>query len=218
MAALTSPEPLWSAAPLDEAAISIAGNWENVSGLTVHVELSAETTVMCSYSIQATASGMADPGGSFLTHTAQNGLAVDVLGARLTVDGVPYRASGSHVSPLAALERSARQLRGYIFLRLSAGKHNAAVQWKKWGTRVASWRNAPGHLDGYASGRSLSCVAHFDEAAFVQPLAPTRITTSGSWQNIPGLQLQFPVEKDKEFVFSFLLHVRPESAPGADGE
>ena len=41
-------------------------------------------------------------------------------------------------------------------LTLPPGKHQVAVQWRKWGTHATSWRNNPAMLDGFASSRFLA--------------------------------------------------------------
>ena len=42
----------------------------------------------------------------------------DFLAGRLKVDAIPYRQSGSHVSPLSSLESSSRQLSGSLIIEL----------------------------------------------------------------------------------------------------
>jgi hypothetical protein len=136
---LSLADLMWSVSPLNSTSISISGTWMDMPDMVVTCMLATQTPVVLSYGVSVLADKPLHPGGDFLNDNQEASGLGDFLGARLTVDGVPYRQSGSHVSPLASLERSARQLRGHLVLSLPAGNHTVRVQWKKWGTFVRSW-------------------------------------------------------------------------------
>jgi hypothetical protein len=130
---------MWSVAPLNSTSISTAGVWVDMPDMSLSCTLARQTSLVLSYGVSVIAEKPLHPGGDFLNDNQEASGLGDFLGARLTVDGVPYRQSGSHVSPLASLERSARQLRGHLVLNMPAGNHTVRLQWKKWGTFVRSW-------------------------------------------------------------------------------
>ena len=138
---------MWSVAPLNTTAIRSAGAWLDIADMTLSLSLPNTTSVIVSYGVSVVADKPTHPGGDFLNDAGleASGLG-DFLGARLTIDGVPYRQSGSHVSALGSMERSARQLRGHMVLPLQGGNHTVKLQWRKWGRFVRSWSTRYGVL------------------------------------------------------------------------
>ena len=134
------------------------------------------------------------------------------------VDGVPYRQSGSHVNPLASLERSARQLRGHLVVTLPAGNHTVKLQWRKWGTYVRAWQSRPDAEDGFVAGRELSVSAEHDRVAFKEPLTLARLATEGVWETVRDMSVTVTSTRTRSHMFMYLMHVRPDAAPGVNGE
>ena len=135
---------MWSVAPTTTAAIADEGTWLDVEDTTLEFTLMESTTVSIAYTLLAQADKAYHPGGDFLNQggSDESGLG-DFLGTRLVVDGVPYRQSGSHLSPMTSFEMSTGELTGVAYLDLRPGNHTATLQWKKWGTFVRSWSSVP---------------------------------------------------------------------------
>ena len=212
------------------------GGWRDVPGLAVVAVLPAAARAVISYTVNVDADKAALPGGDAINSGGQGGLG-DFLGGRVTIDGVPYRQSGSHVSPLGAAERSSQQLRGVFAVRVPAGNRSIRVQWRRWGAGVRAWRSAAvSAAEGYASSRFLHVsaaaparaapggaagAADTDAAvAFAQPLGVARLNASArsgeAWAGVPGLALALRVPARGWYALRYLLHVRPDSAPNAN--
>jgi hypothetical protein len=107
--------------------------------MALTIALADTTSVVVSYGVSVLAVKPVHPGGDFINDNQVNSGLGDFLGARLKVNGIPYRQSGSHVSPLGSLERAAQQLRGHLVLSLPQGNHTLVLQWRKWGHFVRVW-------------------------------------------------------------------------------
>ena len=96
----------------------------------------------------------------------------DFLAGRLKVDAIPYRQSGSHVSPLSSLESSSRQLSGSLIIELGKGNHTVHLQWRKWGHVVTKWTTSVDQhgYDGLANSRSITVTSRQKYLWYVQPL------------------------------------------------
>ncbi len=208
--------------------ISSAGAWVDID-LSLHFLLANNATpTVITYVVSVMADKPHLPGGDFLTDATfvtsnqeQTGLGTnglgDFLGARVVVDGVPYRQSGSHVNPLASLERSARQLRGHLVVQLPAGNHTVKLQWRKWGSYVRAWQSRPDSEDGFVAGRELSVSAEHDTVVFKEPLTLARIATVGAWETVRDMSVTVVANRTRQHTFMYLLHVRPDAAPGVNG-
>jgi len=195
---------MWSASPASAArlpapAAGAAGKWEGVSNTSVSFHLAYESVVLVSYHMLVVGDKPYHPGGAFLNDVQRpESAARDVVGARLAVDGQAYRASGSHLTPLASMEAARGQLDGHLVLQLPAGNHSVALQWRRWGDRVRAWSNVPTFRDGFMSGRSLLVQSEFDymwAAPYVRPAAlkpdTLSLSASGAWYDAPGMALKF---------------------------
>jgi hypothetical protein len=151
---------MWSVQPQQTAVLTTEGTWQDVQHTAVDFSLDNEAVVMISYSLVALSSKNFHAGGDFINDNQKNSGSKDFVGCRLTVDGVPYRQSGSHISPAGSLESSTGMLDGYLLTELGPGNHTIAMQWRKWGSYVRSWSNRPNFGDGHISGRSITVTAH----------------------------------------------------------
>ena len=130
------------------------------------------------------------------------------MGARLTVDGVSYRESGSLFRTATRLYKSG-VLTGMLSLPLRKGSHRLALQWKKWGTSVPSWTSAPSIFGGFVSGRGLVAyglprhtgVVSLQNLAFDQIKPPANT----EWSEISGSRANVELETPGVVRFSFRL-------------
>jgi hypothetical protein len=161
-----SPPLTWSAAPPDAALLTAAGAWAPVDGLALRVRVPARargaaavgaanaSAVFVHYALRASSTGAAgaNAGLGFLSSRAQGlSSAKDYLGARVTLDGRPFRLGGALATPIAApvlpapgqgnAEAGASapasaaatsqlvEVRGALSLTLAPGVHEIALQW-----------------------------------------------------------------------------------------
>jgi len=113
-------------------------------------------------------------------------------------------------------------------LSLGAGSHSVFVQWKRWGSWVRQWTSNPSALDGFAAGRTLTASAEYLTLQLASPLSQGVLQQSDTWVDVPGMALAVsydpnapsePIIVGKSsdtFLFTYVLHVRPNAAPGAD--
>ena len=121
-------EHTWSVSPRSRAVISDTGTWTDLPDSTLAFDLEREAHVVIRYVLVAVANKQYHAGGDFINeHQAASSTVSDYLGARLLLDSIPYRQSGSHAAPLSALETSTRQVSGYIVTRLGGRWHSVAA-------------------------------------------------------------------------------------------
>ena len=149
----------WSIQPSSSTTIDKVGKWYDVADTRVNFSLQRTGLVVIHYNLVARASKPQHPGGDFLNgggnRMSSNS---DFLAGRLKVDAIPYRQSGSHVSPLSSLESSSRQLSGSLIIELGKGNHTVHLQWRKWGHVVTKWTTSVDQhgYDGLANSRSIT--------------------------------------------------------------
>lgn len=216
LAATQHSELMWSATPSTVAKLLHPNAWVMVPGLNLTLSLPNEDTVVISYTLSVTADKPHHPGGDFLNDAQPNSGLADFVGARLVVDGIPYRQSGSHTSPLGRFEVSASQLRGQLVAELGSGAHQVQVQWRKWGAFVRSWASNPHAHDGFASGRTLVVSGDHRAVWYTQPLSPARLAVNNQWQDVPDSSVSFTTHESRPHRFTYIIHARPETAPGVD--
>ena len=212
-------EATWSLAPTTRATIRTTGTWTNVPKNMLRFHLARESHVIVKYHMVVVASKSPHAGGDFINANQQASTTVsDYLGARLLLDGVPHRQSGSHAAPLGAYESSTRQMSGYIVTRLGAGEHVVALQWRKWGKAVSSWSVDSTSRDGFVSGRSLTVTSQQRYLWYVQPLsvARTAITSNNQWHSIKDMRVAFQLPRKWMLRIRYSLQVRPQGIPNAD--
>ena len=205
---------MWSVAPITSATITEEGSWQDVPDTSVDFVLFESTTVAIAYTLLAEADKDYHPGGDFLNQGGadESGLG-DFLGTRLVVDGVPYRQSGSHLSPMTSFEASTGELTGNLYLELAPGNHTATLQWKKWGTFVRSWSNLPVVHGGYGESRSVVVTGFYKHMWFSQATSSDKIYTADVWGPISDMQIDFNLDVASDIRFTYSLTVRPSSAP-----
>jgi hypothetical protein len=140
---------------MTEATIQITNLWSNVEDTSLTISIDNELTLYISYAISVVANKAHRPGGDFLGQPTDYG-SFDFLGTRIVIDGVPYRQSGSHISPDSSLEATTGSLAGSVVAELNPGTHTISLQWKKWGDSVRAWTSKPSLLEGYSSRHDLS--------------------------------------------------------------
>lgn len=171
---------------------------------------------MHSYTIAVTAQKPNHPGGDFLNDNSDLSGLGDFVGARIVIDGVPYRQSGSHASPAGATERSTAVLRGMLVHAVSGGNHTVKVQWRRWGSFVRAWSSNPTFDDGFASGRSLTVTADHRGVWFTQPVTSARISKRDEWQSVRDTAVTFTTHAKRTHRIMYVMHFRPEQAPNTD--
>ena len=212
-------EHTWSVSPRSRAVISDTGTWTDLPDSTLAFDLEREAHVVIRYVLVAVANKQYHAGGDFINeHQAASSTVSDYLGARLLLDSIPYRQSGSHAAPLSALETSTRQVSGYIVTRLGAGLHTVTLQWRKWGTRVSSWTVSSALRDGFVAGRTLTVSSRHRYLWFTQPLSIARTSVAAQsqqrWEDVRDMKVEFSLPRDWTLRFSYVLQVRPQGAPG----
>ena len=211
-------ELTWALAPRARAKLNETGKWLDLPNNNLTFTLSRESHVIVRYILLVVANRQYQAGGEF-TNMAQSFLdkPKDYVGARLQLDGVPYRQSGSHAAPLSSVEVSTHQLSGYIVTRLGAGTHVVKLQWRKWGSRVTSWTANPSFRDGFVSGRSLTVSSRHRYLWFAQPLSVARSAiSSNEWSTVKDMQLTFSLPRRWTLRFAYALQVRPQGLSRSD--
>jgi hypothetical protein len=209
----------WSLSPSQRASITETGKWFDLPNNTLTFTLTRESHVVIKYLMVVVANQRhhTEKGNllarSELIDTVDN----DFLGARLMLDGMPYRQSGSHAAPLSSMEASTRQMSGYIVSRLGAGSHTIKLQWRKWGTSVGSWTVSPTFRDGYVAGRALTVNSRHRFLWFVQPLSVARtVVSSNKWHTVRDMEITFNLPRTWTLRFAYALQVRPQGSINRD--
>lgn len=214
-------ELTWSISPRIRASIHTTGKWINLPGNTLHFHVKQESHVVVKYQMVVLSNQLHHAGGDFINSgQATSTVVSDFLGARLLLDGMPYRQSGSHAAPVGALEVSNRQLSGYIITRLGAGNHSVSLQWRKWGNKVSSWTVSPILFDGYETGRSLTVSSQHKFLWYRQPLSIARtVVSSNKWHLIRDMNIKFALPRAWVLRFKYAVQVRPQGSGthGRDG-
>jgi hypothetical protein len=195
----------WSALPLTDAVIRSDGVWEDVLDTNVTLHLENDADIFVSYAI--TASPLR--GNTVLA----NSLSVNwpdqrcFLQTRLSIDSVPFRQSGSHISPEYLSEMINGVLAGYSAVRLLAGMHRVKLQWKKVGRDISSWGNHPSNADGFSSSRSLLVTARHNYLWHHATDSSARLEVEGEWLDILDSTLSFelPVATPLRILYSMMI-------------
>ena len=208
----------WSLSPSHRASITEEGKWLDLPNNNLTFTLTRESHVVIKYLMVVVANQRHHSGGDFLKGGAATvRVDNDFLGARLLLDGMPYRQSGSHAAPLSTMEVSTRQMSGYIVSRLGAGSHTVSLQWRKWGTQVGSWTVSPTFRDGFVAGRALTVTSRHRYLWFAQPLSVARtVVASDKWHTVRDMEITFNLPRDWTLRFAYSLQVRPQGAPNTD--
>ena len=205
-------ELTWSSSPSERATIKKTGKWYDLPDNSLTFMLTRESHVVIKYLMVVVANQHYRPGV-----VSTSGLDSDFLGARLMLDGMPYRQSGSHASPLSALEASSRTMSGYIVSRLGAGSHTVSLQWRKWGSQVASWTVNPSFRDGFVTGRALTVSSRHRYLWFAQPLSIARtVVSSDKWHTVRDMEITFNLPREWTLRFAYSLQVRPQGSSSSD--
>jgi len=207
-------ELTWSLAPRARASIHTTGQWMNLPGNTLSFSLQEPSHVVVKYQMIVLSNQLHHAGGDFINSGQSTSTVVsDFLGARLLLDGMPSRQSGSHAAPIGALEISTRQLSGYIITRLGVGNHTVSLQWRKWGTQVSSWTVSPILFDGYETGRSLTVSSQHKYLWYNQPLSVARtVVSSNKWHTIRDMTIKFMLPRDWILRLKYAIQVRPQGS------
>ena len=102
------------------------------------------------------------------------------MGARLVVDGVPYRGSGSHTAPLGSAGTVAQQLSGTAITDLAPGTHTATLQWRH-------RRASSAFRDGHSSSRGITVTSDHRYMWFAQPINVGYLSKAKAWQAVKGM-------------------------------
>ena len=210
----------WSVQPSSTAKITEAGRWQDVADTSIIFSLQRAAIVVVDYDLVAKATKLYHPGGDFVnSRTQQLSSNGDFLATRLAVDGMPFRQSGSHVSPVSSLESSSRQLSGTVVVQLPKGNHSVKLQWKKWGHVVHSWSSSPGNPghDGMSNYRSITVTSRHKYLWYAQPLTTGRIMGSQKgWHDVKDMTVSFSTPRKWTLRFIYHIQVSPQSAPNAN--
>ena len=215
-------ELTWSLSPSKRATIQETGKWIDLPDNQLAFTLTRESHVIVKYHMVVVANQPHHAGGDFINAGQSSSTVVsDFLGARLLLDGMPYRQSGSHAAPLSALEISTRQMSGYIVTRLGAGKHIVTLQWRKWGNQVGSWQVSPILHDGFIAGRSLTVTSQPRYLWFAQPLSVARtvVSSTPTWSVVRDMEISFalPRKWPLRFVYTIQVSIQAKERASRNG-
>ena len=177
------PSVMWRAAPKTQDSLRVAGRWSAVRNTSVTFTLARHSFVLFRYHMGVVADKPEHPGGDFL-HGSQlkpgsTGLG-DFVGARLVVDGAPYRGSGSHAAPLGSAGTAAQQLSGTAIIELGPGTHTATLQWRH-------RRASSAFRDGHSSSRGITVTSDHRYMWFAQPINVGYLSKAKAWQAVKGM-------------------------------
>ena len=221
----TSTPLMYTVSPQSTANINATDRWLDVDDMILNVNISdISTTMVLTYSIVVRAEiPRNENDGDLMLHSNTERGHGDFLGTRLVVDNLPYRQSGSHLSPLRLDDRTSThhgvsELVGRLVIQdVTPGLHEIRVQWKKWGQYVRSWTSDP-HIvaPGYSTSRNIFASVHHRDVQFAQPTSLARLYRSEVWEDVSGMSLSLDVDDDVSTSFwrlDYALHVRPSSVP-----
>lgn len=192
---------MWSASPLSTASLKKPNDvWVDVPDTAVVFEIYNEATVLISYDVAV--SRIVE-----FSEASQRTTAESEVAFRITVDGVPYRGSGSTVGDN---EPEVTVASGYLIRPLLAGQHDVRLQWRRRGERVNKWIISSDVLDGFAGGRNLIVSAQHKYIWYTQPLTTASLDTSDIWVPVPDMTLSFRLSEATKMRFFYQLPVRPQ--------
>ena len=204
----------WSINPATSAILenSEAG-WHSVNDTELKVFVDVESVILISYSATVIASKSFLPGGDFAGESADS-----FLGMRISVDGIPYRQSGSHSNPVSSFETVRTSLSGHLVVtNLAAGSHVIQLEWRSWGSDTTRWSIRPSLLGGYGGSRSITAQSRFKYLYHSQPLTVSQITYPGNWTPVEGCQLEFALPREWTLYIFYSLQARPQLPPNTMG-
>lgn len=186
----TGHKYLYFAQPLSGAKIA-SDVWTDVGGCTLSFSLPRPWEMRILYSLPVLPYGA--PNGNVLSGSP------DYIGARVNIDGIAYRESGSLFKTVTH-SYSNGILAGEMVLDLAPGSHVIKLQWRKWGEQVPLWMSQPSMYEGFVCGRTLLVEGEHTRVSLVHPLQSTtlnrfRLSELGSvgvdgWFDIPGTVVQ----------------------------
>ena len=208
---------MWSVSPKSRAVIRHQGAWERVDGCEMHIFLENPSSVVITYDMYVYGEKPHHPGGDFLNDNQEASAVRDHLTSRVVIDGVPYRQSGASVNPLSSLEKGGGELRSFVVLQLPEGNHTIALEWKKWGSVVRGWYNDPMMGGGYGASRTLAVTAEHHQLWVSQPLSPAYLS-GADWKVVTGMSFTANLTHAGSMRITYVLPVRANTAPNADGK
>lgn len=196
---------LWSAQPLSPVRLTEERRWADVRDTSLSFTLSEPVQLRLVYSM------VVRPDQGNATDQLQRR---DDVAARLVVNGLAYRESGSALS-LTCLISCAGVLEGEVSLRLQPGRHNVSLQWHKFGAFTRAWRSDPSLLDGYAASRSLIAIGERFDLPHAAPLERLR-ARDRRWATVGNHSLTFSLHTPAVVLFTYSLPVTQHGHPNFD--
>jgi len=199
---------LWYTQPITPAKLSKEKEWTDVTDTWLSFKLAEPSTIRLAYS---------------MTVRPDQNQAIDRLRqrddveARLLVDGLPYRESGS-VASVTCVIACAGILEGAVTLPLRPGNHTVKLQWRRFSAFSLSWRNDPGMLDGYACSRTLVALGDrygLSSGGVDLMLEPRRARDKG-WVTVAGQSRTFFLRNEAMVLFTYSLPVSQHGHPNFD--
>ena len=192
----------WSGSSNKSASITANGQWQNVEGANMFVNLLYRGSVYIDYNVAI--EGLKSLSlNSFPLINKRN-----TLQMRCTVDNIPYRSSSSYISSYATEERIARELSGVFVANLSAKSHFISLQWKKSGGQIIRWVMTP-----TISSVSffISVIADHDELWFHQETTSSIINVNGLWRSLSET-VDFTLDEESKLITGYSVTVQPQIA------
>lgn len=203
---LTPTKYLWYQQPMRPAKLVADNEWTEVVDTSLSFTLAEPSSIRLAYSMTVR------PDQQNSTDQLRRR---DDVEARLLVDGLPYRETGSVVS-LTCVIACAGILEGAVTLPLRQGNHTVKLQWKRFGRFSNAWRNDPSLLDGYASSRTLVALGdRFDVAGLDMMLGPS-VVKDKKWATVGGKTMAFHLVSEAVVLFTYALPVSQHGNPNFD--
>ena len=182
----------WGGSAGSTANIARTGEWVDIDEAEIAVNLQKGSTALITYHLTVEAvKGI----GAKLLPSENN---KDTLQVRATVDGVPYRSSGSVASTYLVAQRTFSELSCSFTAQMSGNNHTVQLQWKKLGTQVDRWTIAPPAL---GSGYAISVMAdHSQIFELEEPL--TSSCSTGEWVDATN-KLEFTLAADADLILGY---------------
>lgn len=197
----------WSVNPSSNASLYTNDHWVNVPDTSISVTLPAPMSSFISYSISAAYSMNLKTGSIYDVSKAKHD---NIVAFRILVDGIPFRQSGTS---MGISQTNFSRTSGYLGIEMREGNHIVALQWRKRGSIVRSWRLVKNKMDGFQGGRLLLMSSHKNTFRYIQPLTEAILISSTQWHQVRDMKLRLNYDSQTRIYFFYQILITSESSP-----
>lgn len=181
-----------------ETAVSTDGKWISLKDTEANFTLHEQAKVYITFQLDAMAHGKRPTNDFGLTSLP------DLLLARLLVNGIPFRQSGSNTSPNPFQKHPILHLRGGVSLVLGSGNHTVTLQWKKLGKAVEFYSSVP--EGGNLQYTSRGIIVRKDENLLYSSSLEPQVPRLNLWKTIESLTHYS--DRDRSLSGQYVLNAR----------